>query len=351
MSVFRSLRFWIPLIILLSLIVGSFLVPVLDNDFQESGPSYLKDEETGRVIAAPPYTPSEMPPLGSDKLGRNLFVILVAGAKYTLLSAIVIAILRMAGGFTTGVLYAFLPHWLRAGAKGLLDTFNFIPLAIVVYVLLFPLQLAFAGGALPSFRFLIIEIIVISLIVIPSLGMYAGQGMHDFLKQDFISASRTMGAGRFHLIRKHLWPYFSRQSIVLFSEQLSQTLLLLVQLGILHITLGGLITKNFGVLEFIPQYFSVTNEWAATMSINIQQIFNKPMLLLAPLLFFAVSIYCVNLISSVLRDVLIEGQTIKSKWWSKKISKKQPAAAQHVKAEDFHFVPQPFQGRNHHESS
>ncbi|MGR3765803.1 ABC transporter permease subunit [Rossellomorea sp. NS-SX7] len=336
MSVFRSFRFWIPLLILLAMIIGSYLVPVLDPDFQESGPSYMTDDETGRVIAAPPYSPSEMPPLGSDKLGRNLFIILIAGAKYTLLSALVIALLRMAGGFITGVLYAFLPRWLRAGAKGLLDTFHFIPLAIVVYLLLFPLQLAFAGGSLPSFTFLIIEVIVISLIVIPSLGMYVGQGMHAFLQQDFISASRTMGARRFHLIRKHLWPYFSRQSIVLFSEQLSQTLLLLVQLGILHITLGGLITENFGILEFIPQYFSVTNEWAATMSINIQQMFNKPMLLLAPLLFFAVSIYCVNLISSVLRQVLIDGQTIKKRPGRKNV--KTHAAFSKQSVEDFDFV-------------
>ncbi|MEL3971009.1 ABC transporter permease subunit [Rossellomorea oryzaecorticis] len=344
MSLLRSYRFWIPLVILLAMIIGSYLVPILYPDFQESGPPYMTDEETGRVIAAPPYSTSEMPPLGSDKLGRNMFIILVAGAKYTLLSAIAIALLRMAGGFITGVLYAFLPRWLRAGAKGLLDTFNFIPLAIVVYILLFPLQLAFAGGSLPSFRFLIIEIIVISLIVIPSLGMYVGQGMHDFLKQDFVSASRTMGAGRIQLIRRHLWPYFSRQSIVLFSEQLAQTLFLLVQLGILHITLGGLITENFGVLEYIPQYFSVTNEWAATMSINIQQIFNKPMLLLAPLLFFAVSIYCVNQISTVLRQVLIDEQTIRGRR-SKKLDQTNTVFSKQ-NVEDFHFV----QGRNQHES-
>ncbi|MCA1055351.1 ABC transporter permease subunit [Rossellomorea aquimaris] len=317
MRVLKSIRFWIPFLLLISLIIGSFLVPVFIPDFQESGPSYMTDEETGKVIAAPPYSISEMPPLGSDKLGRNLFVILVAGAKYTLISAIVIALLRMAGGFTLGILYAFLPRWIRKGSKGILDTFNFIPLAIVVYILLFPLQQAFVGGALSSFQFLIIEVIVISLIVFPSLGMYVGQGMNDFLRQDFISVSRTMGATRFHLIRKHLWPQFSRQSIVLFSEQLSQTLLLLVQLGILHITLGGLMMVNFGILETIPEYFSVTNEWAATMSINIQQIFNKPLLLLAPLLFFAVSIYCVNVISSVLRSVLIEGEAVRKKKRSK----------------------------------
>ncbi|EDL65439.1 ABC transporter permease subunit [Bacillus sp. SG-1] len=337
MSVFRSFRFWIPFVIIAAMIIGSFLVPVLYPDLSESGPPYLKDPETNKVIAAPPYSPSEMPPLGSDKIGRNIFLMLMDGAKYTLLGALAIALLRMAGGFITGLIYAFMPRWLRSGFKGFWDTFNFIPLAIVGFILLHPLQLAYENDALTSFRFTVIEVIVIALIVIPSLGMYVGQGMNDFMKQEFIDVSRQMGASRFHLIRKHLMPHFGRHSIVLFSEQLSQTLLLLIQLGILHICLGGLMTSNFGILEFIPVYFSATNEWAATIAINIQQVFIRPYIVLGPLLFFALTIFCVNEISAVLRSVLIEGNHIGFK--RKKKSKLNPARANREPGkEDFTFI-------------
>ncbi|WP_409252365.1 ABC transporter permease subunit [Bacillus sp. SCS-153A] len=337
MSVFKSFRFWIPFVIITGMVIGSFLVPVLYPDLSESGPPYLKDPETNKVIAAPPYSPSEMPPLGSDKIGRNIFLMLVDGAKYTLLGALAIALLRMAGGFATGLTYAFMPGWFRSGFKGFWDTFNFIPLAIVGYILLYPLQIAYENDALTSIRFALIEVIVIALIVIPSLGMYIGQGMNDFMKQEFIEASRQMGASRFHLIRKHLMPHFGRHSIVMFSEQLSQTLILLIQLGILHICLGGLMTSNMGILEYIPVYFSATNEWAATIAINIQQVFIRPYIVLGPLLFFALTIFCVNEISAVLRSVLIEGNHVGLKR-RKKVKQRPAARDSEPDAEDFTLI-------------
>ncbi|TYR74813.1 ABC transporter permease subunit [Rossellomorea vietnamensis] len=339
MSIFKSVRFWIPFAILASMIAGSFIVPVLYPDLQAEGPPYITDPETAKVIAAAPYSPSEMPPMGSDRLGRNIFLLLIDGAKYTLLGALAIALLRMAGGFATGLLYAFMPSWLRSGFKGFWDTFNFIPLAIVGYILLYPLQAAYEVQALTSMRFLIIEVVVIALIVIPSLGMYVGQGMNDFMKQEFVDVSRQMGASRFHLIKKHLLPHYGRHSIVLFSEQLSQTLLLLIQLGILKICLGGLMTAEFGIMESIPVYFSAINEWAATISINIQQVFIKPYIVLGPLLFFAISIYCVNEISSVLRSVLIEGNSVGLKRLRKKNRQtSMPAATHQPQKGDFSFA-------------
>lgn len=305
MKILRSFRFWLPMGFLLLMLSSSFIAPYLFPDLLEPGPAYLKDD-SGRVIADPPYTMEQMAPLGSDKLGRNVFYLLLAGAKYTLLSAIVIALLRMAGGFAFGLLYAFLPNGLRQMIKGVGDTFNFIPLAIIAFVLLTPLQDAFESGALYSFQFLIIEVVVIAIIVIPSLGMYLGEEMKEYLKNDFISVSRQIGASRFHIIKQHLRPQFSRHALVMFSEQISQTLYLLIQLGVLHICLGGLKIADFGIDTPIPEYFSFTNEWAATMSINIQMIFLHTWLVLTPLAFFAVSIFCINEITRFLKEVLLE---------------------------------------------
>lgn len=323
--IIRHLRLWIPIGFLLILIAGSFILPSTHPHLFEEGPSYLKDEETGRLVASPPYTPSEMEPMGSDKLGRNVFFVLIAGAKYTLLSAIAIALLRMSGGFLFGLVYTFLPNWIRQIFKGLGDTFNFIPLAIIAFVLLTPLQRAFEAGSLYSMKFLFIQVIVISIIVIPSLGMYIGEEMREFLKNDFITVSRQIGAGRFFIIKRHLRSQFSRHAIVMFSEQLAQTLYLLIQLGILHICLGGLRIAEFGIMEHRPEYFSFINDWAATMSINIYQIHLYPWLLLSPLAFFAISIFCVNEINSVLKEVFLEGKPLKKT--KEKMVRQEPPSA------------------------
>ncbi|MEG9298324.1 ABC transporter permease subunit [Mangrovibacillus sp. Mu-81] len=343
---FRSLRLWIPICFLLILLAGSFILPYTHPQLFEEGPPYMKDEETGRLTASPPYTPSEMAPMGSDKLGRNVFFVLIEGAKYTLLSAIAIALIRMSGGFLFGLVYAFLPSWIRQVFKGLGDTFNFIPLAIIGFVLLTPLQRAFEAGSLYSMKFLFIQIIVISIIVIPSLGMYIGEEMREFLKNDFITVSRQIGADRFFIIKRHLRPQFSRHAIVMFSEQLSQTLYLLIQLGILHICLGGLRIAEFGIMEHRPEYFSFINDWAATMSINIYQIHLYPWLLLFPLTFFAAAIYCVNEINSVVKEVFLEGKALRKR--KKKIVAQDsvPAGIDHP----FTLTGHGSQKENHHET-
>ncbi|MCC5801080.1 ABC transporter permease subunit [Rossellomorea vietnamensis] len=299
-------RLALPILLLIAFIAVSFLVPVINPDYDEVV-DYLSDEN-GRVIAAPPFTPDEMPPLGSDKLGRNFLLLLLVGAKYTIFAALAIALLRMVLGFFFAVLYTFLPAFLGRFIKGLGESFQYIPLAIIVFALLVPLEGAFHSEVLPSNRYFVIQVVAIAAVTIPSLGIYLGEEMKLFMKSEFIQVSRTMGAGRFHLIKQHLLPQFRRHSIVLFSEQVSQTLALLIQLGILHMCLGGLKIANFGIIESIPVYFSETNEWAATIAINIQQIFLRPMLVVVPLTLFAILILCVNMMSSTLRRSLIEGE-------------------------------------------
>ncbi|MBN8192772.1 hypothetical protein JI667_11530 [Bacillus sp. NTK074B] len=315
MNSWMSTRLALPVLILVAFISVSFLVPVMNPGYDEVV-DYLSDED-GRVIAAPPFNPGEMPPLGSDKLGRNFLLLLLAGAKYTMFAALAIALLRMVLGFFFAVMYTFLPAFFGRFMKGLGESFQYIPLAIIVFALLVPLEGAFQSEALSSNRYFFIQVVAIAAVTIPSLGIYLGEEMKLFMKSEFIQVSRTMGAGRLHLFKQHLLPQFRRHSIVLFSEQVSQTLALLIQLGILHMCLGGLKIADFGIMESIPVYFSETNEWAATIAINIQQIFLRPMLVVVPLTLFAILILCVNVISSTLRRSLIEGEGAKVKKKSK----------------------------------
>jgi ABC-type dipeptide/oligopeptide/nickel transport system permease subunit len=307
MSKKTAKRLALPVLLLAALLIVSFLVPVLFPDY-DAVVNYLKDDN-GKIIAAPPFSPSEMQPAGSDRLGRNLLLLLLAGAKYTIFAALFVALIRITAGFIFAVLYSFLPESIGRFFKNLGESFQYIPLAIIVFAMLMPLEDPFQEGFLISNKYLIIQLAAIALITIPSLAVYLGEEMKLFMKQEFIEVSRTMGASRFHLFRRHLLPQFRRQSIVLFSEQVSQALALFIQLGILLMALGGLKIANFafGELEpYNPVYFSHINEWAATISMNINQFFITPSLVVTPLILFSVVILCVNSISSVLRKRLLE---------------------------------------------
>jgi ABC-type dipeptide/oligopeptide/nickel transport system permease subunit len=297
----------VPVLIVASLVVISFLIPVMYPDFDKIM-NYLKDDE-GRLIAAPPFSPSEMAPLGSDRLGRNFFLLLLAGAKYTIFAALFIAFLRIVLGFIFAVIYTFVPAFTGRYIKGLGESFQYIPLAIIVFAILVPLESSFQPGFLPSNEYFVIQLCVIALITAPSLGIYLGEEMKLYLNQEFIQVSRTMGAGRFNIMKIHLLPQFLRHSIVLFSEQVTQALSLLIQLGIMLMALGGLKIAEFAFSALDPSnpvYFSKTNEWGATIGMNIQLIFSNPLLVLVPLAFFAVIILCMNSITSQLRRIFIE---------------------------------------------
>jgi ABC-type dipeptide/oligopeptide/nickel transport system permease subunit len=300
-------RLAVPVLIIAGLLAASFIVPVLYPDYDEIT-NYLKDENN-KVVAAPPFTAEEMPLLGSDRLGRNFLLILIAGAKFTIFAALAIAALRMVFGFLFAVLYTFLPVSFTRTLKGLGESFQYIPLAIVVFALLAPLEGAFQGDALPSSRYFFIQLAGIAAITIPSLGIYLGEEMKIFMKQEFIDVSKIMGANRFHLVRKHLLPQFLRHSIVLFSEQVSQALSLLIQLGVILMALGGIKVAEFAFGPYDPSnpvYFSETNEWAATISMNIQQVFSNPLLVVVPLSLFSILILCINSISASLKKALID---------------------------------------------
>jgi ABC-type dipeptide/oligopeptide/nickel transport system permease subunit len=316
-------RMAVPVLIIMGLLVASFLVPVLYPGYDEIT-NYLTDENN-KVIAAPPFTPEEMPLLGSDRLGRNFLLLLIAGAKFTIFAALFIAALRMIFGFGFAILYTFLPGSFTRTLKGLGEAFQYLPLAIVVFGLLAPLEGAFQGDALPSGRYFFIQLAGIAAITIPSLGIYLGEEMKLFMKQEFVDVSKTMGASRFHLVRKHLLPQFLRHSIVLFSEQVSQSLSLLIQLGIILMALGGMKVAEFAIGPYEPSnpvYFSETNEWAATISMNIQQVFTNPLLVVVPLILFSILILSINSISSTLKKRLIDSdmpvqQNVKSEEKSK----------------------------------
>ncbi|MEI5908659.1 ABC transporter permease subunit [Bacillus spongiae] len=299
-------RLTFPLLIIIGLLIASFLVPILYPEYDEIM-DWMTDEK-GKLIAAPPFSTDEMPPLGSDKLGRNFLLILLTGAKYTLMAAVVISLFRMILGFVFALFYTFLPAFFTRTIKGFGETFQYIPLAIIVFSLLIPLDGAFQAGSLPSDRYFFIQMMGIVALTFPSLGIYLGEEMKLYMNQEFIEASKSIGANRFQLMKKHLLPQFRRHSIVLFSEQVSQTLSLLIQLGILLMALGGISTVDFAFMwdPSNPASFSQTNEWAATISLNIKQAFINPILVIVPLTLFAILILCVNSISSTLRRALID---------------------------------------------
>ncbi|MGM9987641.1 MAG: ABC transporter permease subunit, partial [Bacillaceae bacterium] len=124
------------------------------------------------------------------------------------------------------------------------------------------------------------------------------------LKEDYIVSARVLGASRWYLIRKHLFPALRQKVIVLFLQQSSQMMLLLVQLGFFDLFLGGRnqdIDMNTGAVT----YTSLSNEWAGLIGGDRNEIWIAPWIILAPLCMFALSIFMLNRMVEGISDGLV----------------------------------------------
>jgi peptide/nickel transport system permease protein len=83
------------------------------------------------MIEAGPFNPSLMFPMGTDALGYDTGMKVLQGAKFTLISVIVIGVLRVFVGLLLAIpLAMFAPEKIRKTLEQLLSSFYFVPLTI-----------------------------------------------------------------------------------------------------------------------------------------------------------------------------------------------------------------------------
>jgi peptide/nickel transport system permease protein len=235
-----------------------------DNHVDQVRLYYAEDGAT--LLGAAPHAPTKPFFFGSDKLGFSLFDQLVIGAKYTLIFALLIALLRVVGGLLFGVIYAFhlrprTQQWL---AK-LIDSIHFLPLSLVAYILLAPILMpAFTGfGYEFTYTFterILLEMFILTILVVPLTSVLLGKEIKRVLDYEFISSARVLGGSRFHLFWRHIFPHIGARLTILLGTQFIQVLLIFIHLGIFKFFFGG--TK----LDFDPMGadppMSITNEWS-----------------------------------------------------------------------------------------
>ncbi len=219
-----------------------------------------------KLLSVMPHAPTEPFFFGSDKLGFSLFDQLVIGAKYTLIFALLIALLRVVCGLVFGVFYAFhlgqrTQYWLGK----LVDSIHFLPLSLIAYILLAPILLpAFTGfGYEFTFSFterILLEMFILTILVVPLTTILLGKEIKRVLDYEFIASARVLGGSKFHLFWRHIFPHLGPRLTILFGTQFIQVLLIFIHLGIFQFFFGG--TKlSYDPLGGDPPT-SMTQEWS-----------------------------------------------------------------------------------------
>lgn len=185
---------------------------------------------------------------GSDNFGRDIWTRTWSGARVSLIIAVAAAIIDMVIGMSYGLISGYFGGRVDMVMQRILEVANGIPRLVIVTLLLLVLQ---PGMITIIFALMLTEWVGMSRI--------ARAEMLKLKEQEFVLASRTLGAGNFFIIFKEVLPNIIGPIItqVMFSIPtaiFTEAFLSFVGLGIPvpQCSLGSLISEGFNSFTTHP---------------------------------------------------------------------------------------------------
>ncbi|RLQ93431.1 ABC transporter permease [Falsibacillus albus] len=290
-SVWKNPFFLIGFIFIAGVLIASFIYSGITNDHI---PKYrFIYDDNGKIIGGSPQPPSWKSPFGTDKGGYDMFAKAIVGAKYTILSALAVGVVRMVLAVPIGL---FLGVFLRRKKKyinGFVDSFHYIPLTILAVYLLRPILLEPQGGFTTTiFERIAMEVVILAILTVPIIVVVIGNETGRVAEQEFVLCSKTLGAGKLRIIRKHIFPALREKIFVIFGQQMMQTLIVFSHLGLLQIFLGGTHISYDPWMPDPPQ--SITYEWSGLIGNTYKLLQWIPWVPLTPIICFALTMIAVS---------------------------------------------------------
>lgn len=135
---------------------------------------------------------------GTNLMGMDLFCAIGIGARFSLIFAIVVSAINLTIGAIYGAIQGYYGGYIDMALDRISDILSGVP--FVVVTVLFQLHLAQKVGVVVSFLF--------AFVLTGWIGMAAltRKQFYRFKGQEFIMAARTLGAGDWRLMFKHIFP-------------------------------------------------------------------------------------------------------------------------------------------------
>ncbi len=289
------LKITIPLLIVLGLLLISLCYFVFFDDFV--GQTQYLYADDGGISSSAPHPPSSEILFGTDPYGYSILQQLLVGIKYTIAVTLIIATVRVASGYVFGFIYVFyLNKRIRKAIAAIADGMHFLPLSLVVYVLLVPLLISQEEWTTTLTERLAIQVLIMSLVVLPITMSSIGNEMNETLKKDYVQSSALLGGSLIWILVKHLNPQLWPKLVLNWMQHVVQVLQMFVHLGILSIFVGGALTQDGGG-RLIPEIYELSGMIAISREAFVTQQF---WMILPPIFIFMLLIYCFNTIAEEL---------------------------------------------------
>jgi peptide/nickel transport system permease protein len=287
----------VGLTILALLLVLSFLYPLYGpKDFNKV--MFLYDEK-GDLLGVPPIPPSSHYLLGSDRNGADILLMMIYGAKFTLLMAFGVTFLRVVVGGLLGIIFSLWLNRLLPIVRDFLLVYRMIPAIIIALPLMSKAWVTASWDTIYSILFY--QMLVLAFVGIPSVLLSTTEIIDHLKRESFMQSSYLMGANHFHVLKTQLKPFLKSYGIVMALQHLINTLGLIMFFGAFGFYIGGISPEEVRGLE-TPNSF--TKEWAGLIGQNYQEFNRAPYIVLAPLFSYFFIIIIIHMIKKEIETFL-----------------------------------------------
>ncbi len=288
------------------LVVGAFLlfillVAVLAGPFLAPHSPYTTQGlvEIDGQLTPPPFSPSTDHPWGTDALGRDIMSLILAGAKQTLLLAVLAVIARMG----VGILLGAIAGWTNGSRLdrlivGTAEVIAAYPTLLLTMIII--LAIGIREGMMPF-------IIALCIVGWGETMQFVRSEVTSLRPKPFVESAIAIGARTPRIIGRHILPILFSSLISIAALEMGSVLMLLGELGFINIFIGG------GALIELPtgaMLYSDVPEWGALLS-NVRLLARGyPWTALFPMLAFFVAVLSFNLFGEGIRRMVAKGHLI-----------------------------------------
>ena len=253
LSFYHNKRAMVGLFLVLAIIILAILGPILSPyKFDQ----IIRDPANEQVVAkgiAPPGT-SEGPfagmmfLFGTDDLGRDLWCRVWQGARISLIIAFVTIFIDMIIGMSYGLISGYFGGMVDNVMQRIVEVANSVPRLVLVSVL----AIFFPKG---------MGLVIMALLLTEWIGMskIARAEMLKMKEQEYVLASRTLGANSLHIIFKQILPntigpIITQMMFSIPTAIFTEAFLSFVGVGIVlpQCSIGSLISSGFNNITTLP---------------------------------------------------------------------------------------------------
>ena len=250
------------------------------------------ETEDGMKMVFAPAPPGREHFFGTNRWGYDILTLLLHGARYTVFSVIVVALIRVGLGSAAGLLLGLYTD--RKVPAVNLSYLGGLPLFVIVYFFVFGINI---NSALSPWTLVLLQLSLLSIFGIPGVAAVVQQKTAVLKKEEFVLAARTIGAGKWRLAFRHILPTLKESMVIMVIHEAIAVLNILGQLGIFNMFLGGTIYTSNPML-----FHSRTHEWAGLVGQAKIYVSSSQWILIFPLLAFMLALVSLYFLSRGLED-------------------------------------------------